>query len=426
MNLRILPAIGDPDTARAATTLLSQLPGAEPAAPVPDSTALLGTLGSLAASGIEELPEVVLVHEGMGPVPALELVREVALRFPAVGVVLLCAEGGPALYSAAMDAGARGVIGLPLSYDELATRVQSAAAWATGVRRHLGAGEETFTGGTVVTVSGAKGGVGATVTAVQLALAARASGRSVALADMDLQTGDVASYLDVRFRRSIADLAEINDISARVLADAMFTHSSGIALLLSPAEGEQGEAVTDRAARQIVTALRARYDVVVVDCGSQLSGANAVAVETADTALLVTTPDVVAVRAAKRMVRLWDRLQVRKPQDTCVVVNRYSRHTEIQPALIERITGTRAARCTVPAAFKELQAVVDSGRMHELDARSTVKQALWSLAAELGIVGDPGRGGPAATERAPHRLGRRAERRAIGRGKGKSASSGGS
>ncbi|MDF3292094.1 AAA family ATPase [Streptomyces silvisoli] len=426
MNLRILPAIADPDTARATATLLSQLPGAEPAAAVPDSTTLLNTLGSLAASGVEELPEVVLVHEDIGPVPALELVREVALRFPAVGVVLLCADHGPALYSAAMDAGARGVIALPLSYDELAPRVQTAATWATGVRRHLGAGEETFTGGTVVTVSGAKGGVGATVTAVQLALAARASGRSVALADMDLQTGDIASYLDVRFRRSIADLAEINDISARVLADAMFTHSSGIALLLSPAEGEQGEAVTDRAARQIVTALRARYDVVVVDCGSQLSGASAVAVEAADTALLVTTPDVVAVRAAKRMVRLWDRLQVRKPQDTCVVVNRYSRHTEIQPALIERITGTRAARSTVPAAFKELQSVVDSGRMHELDGRSTVKQALWSLAAELGIVGDAGRGGPAAAERTPHRLGRRAERRAIGRGTDNTASSGGS
>ncbi|MEU1628665.1 AAA family ATPase [Streptomyces sp. NPDC020096] len=428
MNMRILSAIADPDTARATTTLLSQLPGAEPGTPVPDSTALLNTLGALAASGTDELPEVVLVHERIGPLPALELVREVALRFPAVGVVLLCADHGPALYSAAMDAGARGLIGLPLSYDELAPRVQTAATWAAGVRRHLGAGGETYTGpgGTVVTVSGAKGGVGATVTAIQLALAARASGRSVALADMDLQTGDIASYLDVQFRRSVADLAEINDISPRVLADAMFTHSSGVALLLSPAEGEQGEAVTDRAARQIVTALRARFDVVVIDCGSQMNGANAVAVEMADTALLVTTPDVVAVRAAKRMVRLWDRLQVRKAQDTCAVVNRHSRHTEIQPALIERITGTKAAKSAVPAAFKELQAAVDSGRMHELDGRSTVKQALWSLAAELGIVGSPGRGGTAAIERGPHRLGRRAERRAIGRGADNGTATGGS
>ncbi|PLW72864.1 septum formation initiator, partial [Streptomyces sp. DJ] len=240
--------------------------------------------------------------------------------------------------------------------------------------------------GTLVTVTGAKGGVGTTVTAVQLALAARASGRSVALVDMDLQAGDVASYLDVQFRRSVADLAEITDISPRVLQDAMFSHATGVFLLLAPAEGERGEEVGDRAARQVIGALRSRFEVVVVDCGSQMNGANAVAVETADTALLVTTPDVVAVRAAKRMVRLWDRLQIRKAEDTVVVVNRHSRNSEIQPALVERLTGTRAARAAVPAAFKELQPVVDSGRMQDLDNRSSVKQALWALAAEIGLV----------------------------------------
>ncbi|PLW71925.1 septum formation initiator, partial [Streptomyces sp. DJ] len=135
MITRILCAIGDADTARHTTTLTGQLPGAEPGPVLADSTALLDTLGRLAAESVEELPEVVLVHERIGPVPALELVREVALRFPAVGVVLLSAETGPALYSAAMDAGARGLVGLPLSYDELATRVQAAAAWASGVRR---------------------------------------------------------------------------------------------------------------------------------------------------------------------------------------------------------------------------------------------------------------------------------------------------
>ncbi|MCZ0973135.1 hypothetical protein O1L55_20565 [Streptomyces albulus] len=84
-------------------------------------------------------PEVVLVHEGIGPGPALELIREVALRFPAVGVVLITADAGPALFSAAMDAGARGIVALPLGYDELVARVQAAAQWAAGVRVHLGA-----------------------------------------------------------------------------------------------------------------------------------------------------------------------------------------------------------------------------------------------------------------------------------------------
>ncbi|MEU9256265.1 AAA family ATPase [Streptomyces sp. NPDC048270] len=397
MTTRILPAAGDPDAARALVTLLSQLPDSEPAVPVPDSTTLLDTLGRLAAESIDELPEVVLVHERIGPAPVLELIREVALRFPAVGVVLITSDAGPALFSAAMDSGARGLIGLPLTYEELAARVQAAAQWSVGVRRHLGRGAvETPSGpgGRVVTVTGAKGGVGTTFTAVQFALAAAASGRRTALVDMDLQAGDVGSYLDVQFRRSIADLAGIQDISPRVLQDAVYDDRTGVALLLAPADGERGEEVDERAARLVIAALRARYELVVIDCGTQVTGANAAAVESADVAVLVTTPDVVAVRAAKRMVRMWERLQVRKAEDTAMVVNRWTKHTEIQPALIEKITKTRATRTPVPAAFKELQAVVDAGRVQDLDNRSTVKQALWALAGELGLLSAPEAPGP--------------------------------
>ncbi|MGW3421011.1 AAA family ATPase [Streptomyces phaeochromogenes] len=389
MTIRILPAVGDIDSARALSTLLSQLADAEPAPPVADTTALLDTLARLAADSLDELPEVVLVHERIGPVPALDVIRDLVLSFPAVGVVLITADTSTNVLTAAMDSGARGIIGLPLGYDALAERVHAAAAWSMGMRRHLGSGTPELyagPGGRVVTVTGAKGGVGATVAAVQLALAAQASGRSVALLDLDLQSGDVASYLDVQFRRSIADLAGISDINPRVLQDAVYTHDTGLGLLLAPAEGERGEEITDRVARQVLAALRSRYEVVVVDCGAQLNAANAAAVELADQALLLVTPDVVAVRAAKRMVRMWDRLQIRKAEETLTVFNRFSRGTEIQPSLVERVTGTKVARSTVPAAFKELQSVVDAGRMQDLDARSTVKQALWALAGELDLV----------------------------------------
>ncbi|MFI9205375.1 P-loop NTPase [Streptomyces sp. NPDC053048] len=422
MTIRILPAVGDPDAARVIAGLLDRLPGVEPLRTVGDSARLLDTLAVLAAASVGELPEVVLVHERLGPVPALELIREIALRFPATGVILLSAEAGPALYAAAMDCGARGLAALPLSYEELVARVQAAAHWATGVRRHLGAPDDGLAGGgngpggRLVAVAGAKGGVGTTVTAVQLALAARAAGRSVALADLDLQSGDVASYLDVQFRRSVADLAGISDISPRVLQDAVFPHPTGLGLLLAPAEGERGEEVGDLASRQITAALRGRYDVVVVDCGSHITAAGAAVIETADVALLVTTPDVVSVRAAKRMVRLWERLQIRKAEETTTVVNRHTRNAEIQPPLVARTTGTRTARTTVPAGYKELQSAVDSGRMQDLDARSGVRQALWALAGELGLAAPAAGGGRLPRGGAAHAHAGR--RRAIGGGGG--------
>ncbi|WP_079110689.1 AAA family ATPase [Streptomyces roseifaciens] len=412
MATRILPAVGDADAARSVTALLNQLPDTDPAQPAANSTQLIDTLTQLAHESMADLPEVVLVHERIGPVPALELVREVALRFPAVGVILITADTSPALISAAMDAGARGLVGLPLSYDELVARVRATGNWAVGVRKHLTAevGAPSGPGGTVVTVSGAKGGVGTSVISIQMALAARAAGRSVALVDLDLQNGDLASYLDVQFRRSVADLADIHDITPRVLQDVVFNHETGMGLLLAPGDGERAEEVSERTARQLVSALRGRYQVVVIDCGSQMTGANTAAIEVADVAALVVTPDVVAVRAARRMVRMWERLQVRKAEETITVVNRAVRNTEIQPPLIERIVGTRIARTAVPAHFKDLQPVVDAGRMQDLDSRSVVKQAMWGLAGELGLV-------RSAAQHAAGRKGRaryRSDRGAVG------------
>lgn len=403
MTTRILPAVGDPDAARSLITLLSQLPDSEPMRPVPDSSSLLDTLGALAHDTVADLPEVVVVHEGIGPLPALELIREVALRFPAVGVVLVSSDPTAGLYSAAMDAGARGLAGLPLNYEELAARVAAAAQWAGGMRRHLGADEQVVSGpgGKIVTVSGAKGGVGATLVACHLALAAQAAapgagvggpapggGREhgVVLVDLDLLCGDVGSFFDVQFRRSVAELAGIADISPQVLAEAVFTHDTGLSILLAPAEGERGEDVTDATARQLLTAVRSRFDVVVVDCGSHMNSANAAAVEMADVAALVTTPDVISVRAVNRMVRMWDRLRIRKAQETLTVVNRLGRSSQIQPQLISRITGTHVARNVIPANFRELQDALDAGRIQDLDPRGSVRRALWGLAAEIGLA----------------------------------------
>src|SRR5262249_6921892 len=154
-----------------------------------------------------------------------------------------------------------------------------------------------------------------------------------------------------------------------------------------------GEDVPDRTVRQIISALRSRHEVVVIDCGTQLGGANAAAIEMAETALLITTPDVVSVRAAKRMVRMWQRVQIRKAEETITVINRHIRNTEIQPQLVQRITGTQVAPIAVPANFKELQGAVDAGRMQDLESKSTVKQALWALAGALGLVQAPEGGG---------------------------------
>jgi pilus assembly protein CpaE len=90
--------------------------------------------------------------------------------------------------------------------------------------------------GEIITVYGARGGLGATTLAVNLAvqLAAVTKAR-VALADLDLQRGDVAAFLNVTPQQSLAAIAgasgEVDDL---FLHHTLTRHPSGVAVLPAP------------------------------------------------------------------------------------------------------------------------------------------------------------------------------------------------
>jgi pilus assembly protein CpaE len=348
----------------------------------------------LVAATARRDPDVVLIHEDLGPLPVLDLARELGVRHPHVAVVLAVRDGSAATYGAAMEVGVRGVITLPLSLEELQARLTAAAVWSRTVRRHLSAelagslSDMAGVGGTMIAVAGAKGGAGATVTAVHLALLAAASSpqQRVCLVDFDLQAGDVPTVLDIANRRTILDLVEVaDDLTARALEETLYAHKSGMRVLLPPAEGERAEDVTGHVARQVLGGIRSRFDVVVIDCGATVTEAGAVAVEMADSVLVVATPDVLCLRAAKRLVRLWERLQVRKDEDVTLVLNRASKANEVQPDLARRVVGTPLAGVRLPAAFRKLEPSLNSGSPERFED-VPLRRAFAELGHELKIV----------------------------------------
>lgn len=334
---------------------------------------------------------VLIIDDEIGPVPALDLIREVGTNHPQIAVVLMAAESSPELFAAAMGVGARGLLPVDPTIEEIESRLAPAAGWARSVRRHLGsAAADDLPGGrgTMVVIAGAKGGVGATTLALHAALLAAQTSRDrrVCLVDFDLQSGDVGNLLDVSHRRSVVDLVEVaDDLSVAVLQDALFVHQTGMSILLAPAEGERGEDVTAKAARKILGALKSRYDVVVVDTGTVMTAAATVAVEMADAVALVVTPDVLALKAAKRQMQLWERLQAVKADDVIVVLNRSSRSSDVQPDTVKRVVGSKMASAVLPADFKALQPVVNTGDPRQLQD-GPLRQAFVQLAAELGVI----------------------------------------
>jgi pilus assembly protein CpaE len=336
--------------------------------------------------------DAVIVHDARGAVPLIELTRELSVSQPDLGLVLVVAEESPDTLRSGMQAGARDVVSHPMTLDRLEGAVMAAAAWTQALRRRAArdAGGELLGVGRIITVIGAKGGVGTTTVATHLAIAATEIGAaSVCLVEYDLQAGDLRSYLDLPYRRSVLDLVPVaNELNARNLQESLYTHGTGMRVLLGPSEGERADEVTGAVARNILSAIRTREDLTIIDAGSALTDASAVAVEMADTAIIVSTPDVVSLRGVSRTTSLWERLKI-EPPEVAVLLNRTSRRLEIQPELARRVVPIPVFETTVPAEFASLEAAANTGIPTAAAASDAMLKPMAALLGELSAVAPP-------------------------------------
>lgn len=348
-------------------------------------------------------PEIVLIHDQVGPMPALQATRDVVARRPGTAVMILTEEMSPDVFAAAMDAGARGLLRYPVSVEELETRLPSAADWVTQMRRHLvsDSGDAASGGrGRLVVVSGTKGGVGTTTIAAHLAHEAvtRVAGRSVCLVELNLDNGDISDFFGIEHRLDVSDLAKVvDDLTATTIVSATHRSPTGLATLLGPSRIEDIGEVGERETVLIIAALRRQFDLVIVDAGGTVNPASAAAVGAADEVLLVTTPDLLSIRGAHRTIERWSRVQARNAENVKIVLNRVHRDADIQPDAASRLLPAAPLSVSLPEAGKILQ----RGLNHQ-DPAAVASKVWWDsidrLGVALGVLSgshDPGAAEPA-------------------------------
>lgn len=390
MTIRAIVATPDAGLAAQIRALAEESPELEIAATTTDAVEVTQLLrrGDI---------HVLFLHDELGQLPAIDFARELSSAFPDTGVILLVRDETTDLLRAALSAGVRAVLRIPVEFEALDTAARDAGDWARSVRGRMdGAQAEREglggVGGSMIAVAGAKGGVGASTVAVHLALAVASERRigSVCLADLDLQAGDLRLLLDLPYRRSIIDLVGLGDeISGRQVDETLYSHSSGLRVLLAPELGEQAEDVPAAAARQVLGALKFRHEVVIVDVGAVVTEASALAIELADQVLVVLTPDVPSLRAANRARGLWERLQIRA-EGVTAVINRSSKDSEIQPEMVRRTLEMPVADTVLPASFRALEAPLNTGTPERL--QGPLVNAFAKLSREVFDIGAPERG----------------------------------
>ncbi|QAY63491.1 response regulator [Xylanimonas allomyrinae] len=320
-------------------------------------------------------PNVVLVHDQLGPARAHQVVRDLGLRRPGTVAVVVSGDPDAEALAAAMDAGARGVLTYPLSFEAVQQRVTNALEWSRQIQGMLtaaGDGEVSARGrATVLGVTGSKGGVGTSSIVTHLAwdLRRRTPDLKIVVVDADLEKGDVTSYLAASARTSLADLAKVaDDLSPRTVEDAVYEHESGLHLLLPPDDVRDVEWITPQAVRQVLFLLRQLYDVVIVDAGAHVTPVQAAVVEVADEVVQVVTPDLVSLRALRRNLGWWESLGVRKTESVHVLVNRRTTSDEVQLEAITQLAPAAVMTTSVPHVGRRLETATNSRAPHLADS----------------------------------------------------------
>ena len=414
--IRIVIGAAEQSIAYDLQTALSEMDGV-------DALYVVESTGELTSAILRLDPDVVLVHDQLGPEPALQAIRDLALRRPSCAALVITLSPSTDQFAAAMDAGARGVIAYPLTFEDLQARILAAGEWAAQMRRLMATSVvPSGDGGTasrarVVTFVGAKGGVGTTTITTHLALdvVRNVSGHRVCLIDLDLEKGDVSGVLEVRHRASIADVAKVaEDMSSRAVSDAVVVHESGLHLLLTPTDVRDVEAVSPRSLREILAVLRQDYDLVLIDAGSHVTPAQAAMVELADEVVAVATPDVLAMRGLRRSITMWESLAVRKETDVRVLINRVSKQTSVSAETVRQLTRAPVLSAGLPAMFRRLEPALNARDPFRV-SEDVWWRTLRAIGHEIGLVHRPEtRSGQAAAELAVD--GRRGRRRRDDRG----------
>lgn len=173
--------------------------------------------------------------------------------------------------------------------------------------------------GRVIVITSGKGGVGKTTSTANIGTALALQGKKVCLMDMDigLRNLDVILGLENRIIYDVVDVVEGRaKLHQAVIKDKRFNDNL---YLLPAAQHADKHAINEEQMIELVGELKEDYDYVIIDCPAGIEQGFKNSIAAADEAILITTPEISAIRDADRIIGLLEQSNVEGPK---LVINR--------------------------------------------------------------------------------------------------------
>ena len=329
-------------------------------------------LGQLAQPSAPQPDALVVDVRRTGVLPTM--LASIKRQHPGTALLAVLAGLEPALMLEAMRAGVNECLTGAVTLDELRNALERIAALRSAAPK-----------GEVFAVVGAKGGVGATTVAVNLAtMLAKLRPGSTLLIDLHLACGDAALFLAAEPRFSVLDaLANAHRLDAALLKGLVAPTASGVHLLAS---ADKPFAAVDAARlQQLIELAASQYAYVVVDA-ARTDAAVLEALAPASAIIVVANQEVATVRSAGRVA---ETLQRRYGRDRVnVVVTRYDHRAEIGQHDVEQVVGG-PVRHVFPNNYAIAVTALNKGRPLVLDNHNTLSSAFSRFARTLAGLPEP-------------------------------------
>jgi pilus assembly protein CpaE len=219
--------------------------------------------------------------------------------------------------------------------DELEAELQAA------LRRLKEEGSGPGGAGRIIALLAPCGGSGSSTLATNVATALAKQHKEVALVDLKLGAGDLATLMDLRPVYTLADLTQNVARMDRVLLQrSLIRHASGVHLLAAPRTLADIEDVTPEGINRVLNLARALFPYVVLDIDYGYDNVQAQALRQTDVILLVLRLEFAVLRNTRRALDYLEHLSIDK-QRVHLVVNRYGQPKEVPAVKAEEALGMK-------------------------------------------------------------------------------------
>ena len=253
--------------------------------------------GVEAASLAEELkPDLFLCAVEEPVARAVQTIQAVRSIRPGAPVIAYSSTTELAIVRQVMHAGARDLLAHPFKVGELLTAIEMAMR---NVENEPGTvAPPPPSAGTILTVFGAKGGIGKTTITTNIAAAiARNTDNSVLVMDLDTRFGDVAIMLDIEPSQTVAEMAsQVQMLDRATFKEALIEHSSGVYVLPSPKHPNHWRQVEAEDIKELARFASRIFDYVILDTPGAFNDIVGAALDVATQVLVVTSVDMASIK----------------------------------------------------------------------------------------------------------------------------------